>query len=97
MSSLQLFSLLLQAYNLPLDYISFAFIIWNFALVGILAIFWHGPTKVNQGYLILISGFLVPSYITNSVYSPPIQAIFFTRLPEWTTFAIVAIVAVYGT
>ena len=51
-------------------------------MVGILAVFWHGPTRVNQGYLILISGFL---------------AIFFTRLPEWTTFAIVAIVAIYGT
>jgi len=74
------FLLLLQAYNLPLDYISFSLLIWNFAIVGILAIFWHGPTKVNQAYLILISGFL---------------AIFFTRLPEWTTFAIVAVVAVY--
>jgi len=74
------FYLLLQAYNLPLDSISFSLLIWNFAVVGILAIFWHGPTKVNQGYLILISGFL---------------AIFFTRLPEWTTFAIVAIVAIY--
>jgi len=74
------FYLLLVAYNLPLDWISFSIIIWNFGIVGILAIFWHGPTKVNQAYLILISGFL---------------AIFFTRLPEWTTFAIVAIVAIY--
>ena len=54
---------------------------WNFSVVGILSVFWHGPTKVNQTYLIFISGFL---------------AIFFTRLPEWTTFAIVAIVAIYG-
>jgi len=72
--------LLLDAYGLASDWISFTFFLWNFAVVGILAIFWHGPTKVNQGYLILISGLL---------------AIFFTRVPEWTTFAILAVVAIY--
>lgn len=51
--------LLLVAYNLPLDTISYSIIIWNFGIVGILAIFWHGPTKVNQTYLILISGLMV--------------------------------------
>lgn len=74
------FYLLLQAYNLPLDMVSFFFLIWNFGVVGIIAIFWHGPTRINQGYLVLISAFL---------------AIFFTRLPEWTTFAILAVVAIY--
>jgi len=74
------FYLLLDAFNVPFDIMTFVFILWNFAVVGILAIFWHGPTKVNQGYLIIISGLL---------------AIFFTKLPEWTTFAILAIVAIY--
>jgi cell division protein FtsL len=74
------FYLLLESFNLPFDAITFSFLLWNFAVVGILAIFWHGPTKVNQGYLIIISGLL---------------AIFFTKLPEWTTFAILAVVAVY--
>jgi len=72
--------LLLQAYNLALDWISFSFIVWNFAVVGILAIFWHAPTRINQSYLVLVSAFL---------------AIFFTRLPEWTTFSILAVVAIY--
>jgi presenilin 1 len=72
--------LLFSALNWPLDVITFSFVLWNFSLVGIMTIFWHGPTKINQGYLILISGLL---------------AVFFTRLPEWTTFAILAIVAVY--
>jgi len=70
----------LQANNWPFDYLSFAFLLWNFSAVGILAIFWHGPTKVNQGYLIIISALL---------------AIFFTRLPDWTTFAILAIISIY--
>jgi len=72
--------LLLDAYGIASDWISFSFFLWNFSVVGILAIFWHGPTKINQGYLILISGLL---------------AIFFTRIPEWTTFAILAVVAIY--
>jgi len=72
--------LMFVALNWPLDIISFSFILWNFSVVGIVTVFWHGPTKINQGYLILISGLL---------------AIFFTRLPEWTTFAILAIVAIY--
>eukprot|EP01116_Phalansterium_solitarium_P017491 TRINITY_DN4319_c0_g1_i1.p1 TRINITY_DN4319_c0_g1~~TRINITY_DN4319_c0_g1_i1.p1 ORF type:complete len:445 (+),score=143.03 TRINITY_DN4319_c0_g1_i1:286-1620(+) len=72
--------LLLEALNTPLDWMTFVIIVWNFAVVGIVTIFWHGPTKVNQGYLILISGLL---------------AIFFTRMPEWTTFAILAVVAIY--
>jgi len=74
------FYYILQAFNLALDYLSFAFILWNFSAVGIVAIFWHGPTKINQAYLIAISALL---------------AIFFTKLPEWTTFAILAIIAIY--
>jgi len=72
--------LILVAENHALDYISFAFIMWNYSVVGIVAIFWHAPMKVNQAYLIMISGLL---------------AIYFTRLPEWTTWGILAIVAVY--
>eukprot|EP01117_Protostelium_nocturnum_P006011 TRINITY_DN2161_c0_g1_i1.p1 TRINITY_DN2161_c0_g1~~TRINITY_DN2161_c0_g1_i1.p1 ORF type:complete len:392 (-),score=96.88 TRINITY_DN2161_c0_g1_i1:22-1197(-) len=72
--------LLLQAYNLPIDWLTFTFSLWNFAVVGVLTVFWHGPTKINQIYLILVGG---------------LMAIFFTRLPEWTTFAILAIIAIY--
>jgi len=74
------FYLILASYNIPMDVITYSFLLWNFAMVGILAIFWHGPTKINQGYLVIISGLL---------------AIFFTRLPEWTTFAILAVIALY--
>lgn len=41
-------SLLVAAWNIPLDAITFSFILWNFSVVGIIAIFWHGPTKINQ-------------------------------------------------
>mmetsp|Transcript_10035 Transcript_10035/g.13779 ORF Transcript_10035/g.13779 Transcript_10035/m.13779 type:complete len:376 (-) Transcript_10035:54-1181(-) len=74
------FFLLLSAYNLAADWLTFAFALWNFSVVGITAVFWHAPTKVNQGYLVMISA---------------LMAIFFTRLPDWTTFSILAIVAIY--
>jgi hypothetical protein len=62
------------------DWITFGFIIWNFAVVGILSIFWHAPVKVNQGYLIIISTIL---------------AVIFTRLPAWTTWAVLIAIAIY--
>eukprot|EP01112_Ceratiomyxa_fruticulosa_P007093 TRINITY_DN1830_c0_g1_i1.p1 TRINITY_DN1830_c0_g1~~TRINITY_DN1830_c0_g1_i1.p1 ORF type:complete len:424 (+),score=89.41 TRINITY_DN1830_c0_g1_i1:172-1443(+) len=71
---------ILYSLGLALDWLTFSIIMWNFSVVGILAIFWFSPPKINQGYLIIISGLL---------------AIYFTRLPDWTTWAILAIVAVY--
>ena len=46
------------------------------------AIFWHAPRYINQAYLILISAF---------------TAILFSRLPEWTTWTFLVLIAVYGT
>jgi hypothetical protein len=74
------FYFIFEAWDIPIDLITYSFILWNFAVVGILAMFWHGATKINQAYLVIISGLL---------------AIFFTRLPEWTTFAILAVIAIY--
>jgi len=74
------FYFVFDAWNIPMDYLTYSLLLWNFAVVGILAIFWHGATKINQGYLVIISGLL---------------AIFFTRLPEWTTFAILTVIALY--
>jgi hypothetical protein len=75
-----IFTFMWKAYNLPMDWITFVFIMWNFSGVGVIAIFWHAPQRVNQAYLVLISAFM---------------AIFFTRLPEWTTWSILAAVALY--
>jgi presenilin 1 len=69
-----------KAYNLPMDWITFVFIMWNFTGVGVVSIFWYAPQRWNQGYLVLISAFM---------------AIFFTRLPEWTTWTILAAIALY--
>jgi len=71
---------IIRAYNFPVDVITFAIVLWNFAAVGVIVIFWYGPQRLNQAYLILISSFM---------------AIFFTQLPEWTTWAILGAIALY--
>ena len=45
-----------------------------------MAIFWYAPPLLNKMYLIIIS---------------TLMAIFFTRLPEWTTWMILLTVAIY--
>jgi presenilin 1 len=75
-----LFYLLLYNLNIAMDYFTFVVVVWNFSVVGLLAIFWHAPLIVNQGYLIAISVIL---------------ATVFTQLPPWTTWAILVLVAIY--
>jgi hypothetical protein len=71
---------LLNAANVPMDWITFFLILWNFAIVGNISIFWHASVRVNQAFLIAISVIL---------------AVIFTQLPEWTTWTILAAIAIY--
>eukprot|EP01127_Copromyxa_protea_P001274 TRINITY_DN11309_c0_g1_i1.p1 TRINITY_DN11309_c0_g1~~TRINITY_DN11309_c0_g1_i1.p1 ORF type:complete len:423 (+),score=85.48 TRINITY_DN11309_c0_g1_i1:29-1270(+) len=75
-----LFYEVLSNFNIPMDYITFSILIWNFAVVGIISVFWYAPLKVNQMYLICISAFM---------------AILLTKLPEWSTWTILSAIAVY--
>eukprot|EP00536_Pseudo-nitzschia_multiseries_P002229 jgi/Psemu1/322463/estExt_fgenesh1_pg.C_290046 len=47
----------IQIYNLPVDKVTYVMVLWNFAAVGILAIFYGKgvPKYVTQGYLICTS------------------------------------------
>ncbi|KAF2070377.1 hypothetical protein CYY_008306 [Polysphondylium violaceum] len=75
-----LFIVVMSYLNLSLDYISFLFILWNFVFGGVICIFWYAPKYLNQTYLISVS---------------VLMALSFSRLPEWTTWAILAIVSIY--
>lgn len=68
--------------NFAIDWFTMSIVVWNFAIVGLISIFWHASMRLNQLYLVAVS---------------VIMAVVFTRLPEWTTWLILAAIAIYGT
>lgn len=72
---------LIQHFSAPIDCITFFLGLFNFAVVGVLAVFMSKMALiVTQGYLVVI-GILV--------------AYWFTMLPEWTTWAMLVAMALY--
>eukprot|EP00249_Psilotum_nudum_P015730 c25492_g1_i2 orf=756-2345(+) len=73
--------LLIQELAIPFDAITYAIVLYNFAIVGVFSVFFcKMPILFTQGYLIII-GMLV--------------AFWFTMLPEWTTWALLVAMALY--
>jgi len=72
----------LVRWDLPCDYLTFVAILYNFAFVGVAAIFYQKgiPTWVTQGYLVLISC---------------IMAWQLSRFEEWTGWALLVVLALY--
>ena len=66
--------------NITIDIFSFLFLLANFAMGGLMAIFWRGPLWLQQVYLVIVSAIL---------------AVVFTRLPEVTTWVVLCAVALY--
>eukprot|EP01094_Clydonella_sp_ATCC50884_P023498 TRINITY_DN5655_c0_g1_i1.p2 TRINITY_DN5655_c0_g1~~TRINITY_DN5655_c0_g1_i1.p2 ORF type:complete len:387 (+),score=142.51 TRINITY_DN5655_c0_g1_i1:82-1161(+) len=74
------FYFIIDAANVAVDWITFTIIMWNFSVGGVVCVFWYGPTYLTQIYLVLVSA---------------LMAIAFTRIPEFTTWAILLAVAIY--
>ncbi|KAF5180349.1 Presenilin-like protein [Thalictrum thalictroides] len=73
--------ILIREFSIPIDGISFLLILFNFTVVGVLAIFMSEMAiLIKQGYLVII-GVLV--------------AFCFSLLPEWTTWAVLVALALY--
>ncbi|ELP89395.1 presenilin, putative [Entamoeba invadens IP1] len=75
-----IFQTILGVWNFPIDWISFSFLLFNFGVLGVVTVFYTGPMKLNQFYMITISVFM---------------ATIFTNLPEWTTWMLLIGMAIY--
>ncbi|XP_071721969.1 presenilin-like protein At2g29900 [Rutidosis leptorrhynchoides] len=72
---------LIQDFNVPIDSITFLLLLFNFSIVGVLAVFMSKMAiLVTQAYLVII-GMLV--------------AYWFTLLPEWTTWSLLIAMSLY--
>ncbi|KAL7719251.1 Presenilin [Entamoeba marina] len=71
---------ILIVFNSVMDWFTFIFLLVNFAVLGVISIFYVSPMKLNQFFMITISVFM---------------ASFFSNLPEWTTWMVLISMALY--
>lgn len=69
-----------RSHCFPLDWVTLVYITANFAVVGMLAIFWKAPRLVNQAYLIVMSS---------------LMAYIFRTLPTWATWVILGVLVLW--
>jgi len=71
----------LQELDVPLDFLTFGFTLYNFSVVGVLLLFfWPSPFLIKQGYL---------------VFTAICTAYWFTKIPEWTSWLLLVMMALY--
>ncbi|CAB4419826.1 unnamed protein product [Rhizophagus irregularis] len=71
---------ILQVFQIPMDYVTLSFALWNFAAVGLISVFWKGPLLLQQTYLTIMSS---------------LMAFSLTNLSSWTTWILLALLAIW--
>ncbi|KAF8937730.1 Presenilin-1, partial [Dissophora ornata] len=71
---------LIQVLRIPLDYVTMSFALWNFAVTGLISVFWKGPMWLQQVYLTVMSS---------------LMAFSLTGLAEWTTWMLLALLVIW--
>ncbi|KAI7898777.1 Presenilin-domain-containing protein, partial [Cokeromyces recurvatus] len=71
---------LIQVFSIPLDFITMGLGLWNFAIVGLISIFWKGPLWLQQTYLTIMSS---------------LMAFSLTGLEQWTTWILLGLLAIW--
>ncbi|CAG8483473.1 11617_t:CDS:10 [Paraglomus brasilianum] len=75
-----LFENILQAFSVPLDYVTFIFALWNFSVVGLISVFWKGPLLLQKIYLVVMSS---------------LTAFSLSQLSAWTTWILLGLLAIW--
>ena len=76
----QTVSMLLTVFSVSLDYITVFFCLWNFTIVGIVALFFEGPPLLQKAYSIVIGSMM---------------AYALSDLPELVTWILLAFLAIW--
>lgn len=71
---------IISVYNIPFDKLSTIVFIWNVVVVGLSVIFWKGPLKIQQYYLVFVSS---------------LMAYNLSQFGEWTTWIILVLLAIW--